>query len=114
MAVDSADELGKEGVDMTLVWTLLIGIAAGVLAFVLLGRATTAILQGDAIRALLPMLGNLAVLLATLLLTAFLAKSQLVPMGIGLAAGLIGAAIVRMVIYLNKKNDPKGKDGDGE
>ncbi len=86
-----------------------IGAAAGAGAYVLLSFATGAILRGDAARATLPMLANIAVLFAALLGTALLAKPYIVWMGAGLAAGLILSAAIRLLANLRG-----GKNGGGK
>ena len=86
-----------------------IGAVAGVGAYILLSLATRAILRGDAARAALPMLGNIAVLFFALLGTAVLAKAYIIWMGAGLAAGLILSAVMRLLVNLRK-----GKNGDGK
>lgn len=92
--------------------TLVIGAVAGAVAFVLLGKVTTAILSGDATRAALPMLGNLAIIIGVLLGTAFIASDYLVWMGIGLAPGLLICAVIRVLRQQRKRpNDDVEKEG---
>ena len=91
---------------------LVIGAVAGAVAFLLLGKTTTAILSGDAARAALPMLGNLAIIMGVLLGTAFIASDYLVWMGIGLAAGLLICAVIRVIRQPSKRrNDDAEKEG---
>ena len=92
--------------------TLVIGAVAGAVAFLLLGKTTAAILSGNATRAALPMLGNLAIILGVLLGTAFIASQYLVWMGIGLAAGLLICAVIRVIRQTSKRrNDDAEKEG---
>lgn len=88
-----------------------IGVGAGAGAYCLLALAVKAILRGEpAAHATLPMLGNVAVIFATLLGTALLKKEALVSVGVGLAVGLIAPAAVQLIAGLIKGgNGGKGK-----
>lgn len=97
---------------MYVVFAIAIGVVAGAGAFLLLGKTTAAILSGDAARAALPMLGNLAIILGVLLGTALLASNYLVWMGIGLAAGLLICAVIRVIRQTGKRrNNDAEKEG---
>ncbi len=91
--------------------TLAIGAVAGAGAFLLLAKTTSAILSGHAARAALPMLGNLAIILGVLLGTAFIASNYLVWMGIGLAAGLLICAVIRVIRQTSKRRNHDAQKG---
>ena len=89
---------------------ILIGAAAGVGALFLLAAASSAILAGQRRRALLAMLGNAGVLLCALLATLLVAKQHLLPMGVGLIAGLIVGAIVRFALGMLRERKKGGPE----
>ena len=88
-----------------------IGCAAGAAAFWLLAVATGALLGGARIKAVLPMLGNALLIVGVLLLTALTRPDKLMWTGVGLAAGLIVSAVLRMLVALHKDAAKKrGRD----
>ena len=89
---------------------IMIGAAAGVGALFLLAAASSAILAGQRRRALLAMLGNAGVLLCALLVTLLVAKQHLLPMGVGLIAGLMVGAIVRFALGMLRERKKGGPE----
>ena len=89
---------------------ILIGAAAGVGALFLLAAASSAILAGQRRGALLAMLGNAGVLLCALLVTLLVAKQHLLPMGVGLIAGLMVGAIVRFALGMLRERTKGGPE----
>lgn len=88
-----------------------IGCAAGAAAFWLLSISTGATLNGARARAILPMLGNTLLIIGVLLATALTRPDKLIWAGIGLAAGLMVSAVVKMLAALHKDAAKKrGRD----
>lgn len=88
-----------------------IGCAAGAAAFWLLALSTSATLRGERIKAILPMLGNTLLIVGVLLATAVTRPDKLMWTGIGLAAGLMVNAVLKMLVALYRDAAKKrGRD----
>ncbi|MEG1560341.1 MAG: hypothetical protein RRY79_04710 [Clostridia bacterium] len=91
---------------------IIIGVVVGATALYLLALSTTAILRNEPQKAALPLLANIFLIAIALLGTAFLAHDRLVFMGIGLAAGLIVGAIIKLILGLRKDAMKKKESAD--
>ena len=88
-----------------------IGCAAGAAAFWLLALSTGATLRGERAKAILPMLGNTLLIIGVLLGTAATRPDKLMWTGVGLAAGLMVNAVLKMLVALHKDAAKKrGRD----